>query len=167
MIGYFIGLLKNLKKKESFNVIESFKGSKIEVSIIENAKYNLEKEKSKKTDNGYIQHFGKHVSILWEQINGEKHIKEITTHLYKLIVGLKSFIVKVFGQDITDLRFDKSNGKIVKINFKKYFFISSLDFKKGKAILSTGLNLKEMFNKSKISELTEDEWEIIKINSIV
>lgn len=168
MIQYFLELLENIKTNNSFNFVKQFKGSVLTVSFIRDLSFRLNRELSQKEGFLYRQHISSGISVLWKYIDGVKTISEIKTSAYEIIVGLKTFILKSFSNKIKDIRFEKETGDIKMINFKPRYFINCINYKTGKASLSIeGVNIKSLFNKNKLSELSYDEWCLLELNTSI
>lgn len=166
MIKYLIDLLKEVKRIVSYNPVYSFKGSKINIQVFSDIKKKLSLSKSDFDGGSFTQSINKDLVVNWVIESGIKVVKKVYTKSYVLIVGLNNFILKSFSKTIKDIRFNKENGEIVKMNFFKHYFINFINFKTEKASLSIeGLNIKEMFNKKSLAELNHDEWSLLEINT--
>ena len=151
MISYFVNLLKNLKQKKDYNIIEAYKYSKFSIDNIKKLEKFLDKNISNKKDGFYTQNLLNRIEIKWTYNGKEKEIKEISTEKYSFIIGVNTFILKFLSSPIKDIRFNSTDGKIIKINFVKTFFINFADYSSGKVSLGLkGFKIKEIFQKTKI-----------------
>lgn len=169
MISYFLDLVNLLKTKNTYNLVEEYKNSTFNTIMFDNLKADLDVNKSILNNDGlYSQTFNNKINIKWSNIKGIKIIKEVKTNEYSILTGLKTFIIKISYGAIKELRFDLKSGVILKINFIKSYFINFVDFFTGKVSMGLiGVNIKELFKKNKLSELTESEWELLTLNSAI
>lgn len=166
MISYFVNLLKNLKQKRDYNIVEEYKNSKFSIDNIKKLEQFLDKDMSEKKDGFYVQNLLNRIEVKWIYNGKDKEIKEISSEQYSVVIGMKTFILKFLSSPIKDIRFNIRDGKIIKINFVKTFFINFVDFAAGKVSLGLkGVKIKELFHKQKLSELTKDEWDLLCLNS--
>lgn len=166
MLNYLLNLLSLLKQNNSYNIVKNFKGAQIKTHFIKRLVNVIDVKKSTDSNGLYRQPLSDNLVVIWTIDSGIKKVKEIITNKYQLVIGLKNIILKHFNSKIKDIRFDVETGVISKINFKKHYFINSVDYQTGKASLGLdGINIKEVFNKSKISELSYDEWQVLEVSS--
>lgn len=168
MIKYFLNLLNNLKTDKNYNVVEEYKNSTINLKAISWVLSLIKESRSfQLEDNLFRQQLSKNLFVVWQYSNNKKIIKEIKTSKYSMILGAKAFIIKPKDNRIKDIRFDLTTGIIKKINFVKSYFIRFVDFCSGKVAMGiSNFKIKEFFDKSNLSELSEDEWDLLELNTI-
>lgn len=168
MIKYFTNLIINLKTKTSFNVVEEYNHSTIDLEAISGLSKLIEYRKSiPLEDHMYEQRISKNLVINWCYENGKETIRSIKSDQYSLLFAAKVFILKVIDNRIKDLRFDLKTGLIKKINFTKSYFIRFVDFYTGHIAMSIpDFSIKAFFAKERLSDLSQDEWELLELNTL-
>lgn len=169
MIGYFFNFIKTLENKYACNVFEKYKNSKINICEIENLKNVLSENSSILSSKGiFEQKISKFLVVHWYFIEGKKIIKSIFGIKYCIVFGLNNFIIKLNDNNIKDIRYSLIDGSIRKINFIRSYFINYIDFITQSVSLGVeNLNIKELFNKTKFSSLTVDNWKVLELNSAI
>lgn len=168
MISYFINLIDNIKRKKNYNIVEEYKHSNLNINEIKMLEKKLNEESSLEKEGFFEQNMGHDILVKWRKENNKFKIKEIRSLSYIIVVGKKNYIMKFLNSSIKDIRFSFVTGIIVKINFIKSFFINFVDFVSGQVSLGlNGLSIKDLFSKNKLSELSKDEWDLLKLNSTI
>lgn len=168
MISYFINLIDNIKRKKNYNIVEEYKSSNLNINEIKMLEAKLNENDSILKEDYFEQNMGHDIFVKWKKENNEFKIKEIRSLSYIIVVGKKNYIMKFLNSSIKDIRFNFLTGYIVKINFIKSFFINFVDFVSGQVSLGlNGLCIKDLFAKNKLSELSKEEWDLLKLNSTI
>ena len=117
---------RNSKDKEKFlNNLDKKPLKHISEQIIFNKNQNmLSLNESSNSDNNQLNKFGTNISTLRESRNNENIYSLIygTNNLIKFIINLKK--LEVISPDVTDLKINKFEAYISKLNFNNKFYIS-------------------------------------------